>query len=99
MTKNFMELIKEYEITIPLIQRDYAQGRDKEKTKANNFLNAILKGVQDGLTLDFIYGKENKEENKFIPLDGQQRLTTLLLIHWYVSLEDKHIAILKQTTS
>jgi len=86
-----MELINEYEITIPLIQRDYAQGRDKEKAKANNFLNAILEGTEVGLNLDFVYGKANIEEKDFIPLDGQQRLTTLLLIHWYVSLEDEYV--------
>ena len=40
-TKTFLELIKDYKIIIPLIQRDYAQGREKEKNKAEKFLEAI----------------------------------------------------------
>ena len=33
---NFWELLKEHNIVIPIIQRDYAQGRkDKEKTRDN----------------------------------------------------------------
>jgi len=94
MTKNFKELISEYKIIIPLIQRDYAQGREKETEKANNFLDAILKGTKEDLNIDFIYGKIDEEKN-FIPLDGQQRLTTLLLIHWFVSLEDTYIETLQ----
>ena len=99
MTKNFKELISEYKIIIPLIQRDYAQGREDEKTKANNFLEAILKGTKNGLNLDFIYGKIETDENgckNFIPLDGQQRLTTLLLIYWFVSLEDEYLQDLQK---
>ncbi len=89
MSKNFIELINEYEIIIPLIQRDYAQGRKEETANANKFLNAIHKGLKNGLNLDFIYGET--KENKFIPLDGQQRLTTLFLLHWYASLEHNYI--------
>ena len=35
------------------------------------------------LKLDFIYGAY--ERGKMNPLDGQQRLTTLWLLHWYVA--------------
>lgn len=76
-------------IEIPIIQRDYAQGREtKEVTRIrNNFVDAILKslngGSEDAIKLDFVYG--NIEEGKLIPLDGQQRLTTLFLLHWYVA--------------
>ena len=41
-TKNFLELIKDYKIIIPLIQRDYAQGREKEKNKAENIFRLII---------------------------------------------------------
>ncbi|MDO9267081.1 MAG: DUF262 domain-containing protein [Sulfurimonas sp.] len=91
MTKNFLELIKAYKITIPLIQRDYAQGREEEKSKANNFLSSIVDGTKTGLNLDFIYGKVDEEKKEFLPLDGQQRLTTLLLLHWFTSLENEYI--------
>lgn len=33
------------------------------------------------INLDFIYG--NLDGDTFLPLDGQQRLTTLFLLHWY----------------
>jgi hypothetical protein len=89
-TKTFLELIKDYKIIIPLIQRDYAQGREKEKNKAEKFLEAIRNGCKSKLNLDFVYGKRDKENKIFIPLDGQQRLTTLFLIHWYLSLENDY---------
>lgn len=73
-------------ITIPRIQRSYAQGRtDAHAVKTRDrFLSAIQKGMgADGLTLDFIYG--NIQNGQLIPLDGQQRLTTLWLLHWYAA--------------
>lgn len=71
-------------ITIPRIQRAYAQGRsDAHAVKTRErFLSAIHAGlINNGLTLDFIYG--NIQNGQLIPLDGQQRLTTLWLLHWY----------------
>ena len=72
-------------IEIPIIQRDYAQGREKEEKKRNRFLEALLKAINSdkGITLDFIYG--SVIDNKLVPLDGQQRLTTLFLLHWYAA--------------
>lgn len=72
-------------IEIPIIQRDYAQGREKEEKKRNRFLEALLKAVNSdkGITLDFIYG--SVIDKKLVPLDGQQRLTTLFLLHWYAA--------------
>ena len=72
-------------IEIPIIQRDYAQGREKEEKKRNRFLEALLKAVNSdkGITLDFTYG--SVIDKKLIPLDGQQRLTTLFLLHWYAA--------------
>lgn len=84
-------------VLIPRIQRAYAQGRtDKRTTKTRKtFLNAIHNALKEGkpLMLDFIYGniKEDKPEEglqkpgSLIPLDGQQRLTTLFLLHWYAA--------------
>ncbi len=90
-TKTFLELIKDYKIIIPLIQRDYAQGREKEINKAEKFLKAIKNGCASKLNLDFVYGERDEVNKIFIPLDGQQRLTTLFLIHWYLSLCNCHI--------
>lgn len=75
------------EIEIPIIQRDYAQGRifDNVKRIRSRFLEAIYNSLANHsrLTLDFVYGEV--KDKKFIPLDGQQRLTTLFLLHWYAA--------------
>lgn len=95
-TINFIQLLKDYNVVIPPIQRDYAQGRQNGKIPyiRNRFLNAIfevLSGKKGApLNLDFIYGyvvdekRDNKDIKNFKPLDGQQRLTTVFLLHWYV---------------
>ena len=74
-------------IEIPLIQRDYAQGRPDSTTEEirRNFLEVLLGAVagDEPVGLDFIYGRV--DNGVFHPLDGQQRLTTLFLIHWYVA--------------
>lgn len=77
-------------IKIPKIQRDYAQGREVEKTIRSRFLNAIfnhLVSEKETMDLDFIYGslKVFDKKNYFTPLDGQQRITTLFLLNWYVA--------------
>ena len=88
---SFIELLKQYDkILIPKVQRDYAQGRsDKKSTDVrNNFLDDLFNS-ENGLKLDFIFGTReyreiaNKKEYCFIRLDGQQRLTTLFLLHLY----------------
>lgn len=134
-TYTFWSLINEHRIEVPIIQRDYAQGRkDKKATQIREtFISAIINSLEEpkSLQLDFIYGKvsgkvdiEKVEKNRkaitnllksvqsysenleidikyeildyqqdsafqlntsFIPLDGQQRLTTLFLLHWYLS--------------
>ena len=134
--KTFWEVIQENQIEIPVIQRDYAQGRlnDRVNQIREDFVEALTKALlnenKEALHLDFVYGRiqgkdqefilaRNKEavENvlkavqgyagtlnmnigvnishkedeskaltsrKLIPLDGQQRLTTLFLLHWYI---------------
>ncbi len=76
-----------YRIEIPLIQRDYAQGRIGESVARirADFLNVLHGAVTTGrsLGLDFVYG--DVKEGTFRPLDGQQRLTTLFLLHWYLA--------------
>jgi len=86
---SFWELITGIDrIEIPIIQRDYAQGRDSEKTNKirQTFLKSLINAItkdNGSLELDFVYG--NIENNVFQPLDGQQRLTTLFLLHWYIA--------------
>lgn len=81
----------DFRIEIPKIQRDYAQGRPKEETVRAKFLSALFTYLKEGSPnrdLDFIYGNirnDQSEGKAFIPLDGQQRLTTLFLLHWYLA--------------
>jgi len=136
--QTYWQLIDDNRIEIPVIQRDYAQGREEDRITALRkvFVSDILKAISgkgDELHLGFIYGKvdgkdkyqerlrnkraienilnavegyaqhldmrieskinsdidsKNDDSNlpTFTPLDGQQRLTTLYLIHWYLSL-------------
>lgn len=74
-------------IEIPIIQRDYAQGRDVPAVKVirDGFLDALVTAVTGGepISLDFVYGEI--EDGTLRPLDGQQRLTTLFLLHWYIA--------------
>lgn len=81
--KSFYELISSKNIQIPIIQRDYAQGRERNIEICKEFLLTIKESIVSGIpiNLDFVYG--NDIGDTFQPLDGQQRLTTLFLLHWY----------------
>jgi hypothetical protein len=76
-------------IEIPIFQRDYAQGRDDPLVQVirEDFLDVLVTAVSGGepAGLDFVYGEV--EDGTFRPLDGQQRLTTLFLLHWYVAVQ------------
>lgn len=101
MITNFETVIKKHQVQIPIIQRDYAQGRDDPKTSEIRtlFLEAISETLSTNkpLHLDFIYG--SIKNNKFIPLDGQQRLTTLFLLYWYFGKKaNKDVAFLGNFT-
>ena len=80
---SFWGLLSKYFIQIPIIQRDYAQGRITEDVEAirHGFLENLFIAISnnDNLDFDFIYGTI-KGDNILEPLDGQQRLTTLFLL-------------------
>lgn len=82
---SFNDLLKQGKLRIPKIQRDYAQGRQSQKVDEIRkvFVHTLLlvvKGKRPATELDFVYG--SNQRNAFEPLDGQQRLTTLFLLHW-----------------
>lgn len=82
---SFWQLLDEHEVVIPVLQRDYAQGRKGKEDLRNRFLCNIkdsLCNIKE-LKLDFVYG--SVENGQMSPLDGQQRLTTLWLLHWFVA--------------
>jgi hypothetical protein len=99
----FCDLFNKFtRVQIPIIQRDYAQGRPGQEELRNEFLGAIKdaldKTVGDPtlpLDLDFVYGSgfgsNGSSEDSFAPLDGQQRLTTLFLLHWYLAWKDEQV--------
>ncbi len=92
---SFWQLIQEKTIRIPNYQREYAQGRDNPRAKLirTGFVNSLYDSIktEEPIELDFIFGgkesdntDKNKQDNFFSPVDGQQRLTILFLLHWYV---------------
>ena len=84
---SFWKLLNDKKIVIPIIQRDYAQGREGREFLRERFLGQLFDALKDNATplvLDFVYG--SVEGDTFYPLDGQQRLTTLWLLHWYLAL-------------
>lgn len=104
----FWKLLSEKKIVIPIIQRDYAQGREDKAYIRKNFLTQLGRSLFNGenTELDFIYGTEYRikttEEGETVvmhPLDGQQRLTTLWLMHWYVAYKSGILAqpVVKET--
>lgn len=107
----FWELCEKYaKIEVPIIQRDYAQGRETPEIQIlrNKFVNDFLIAsllANEKIELDFVYGSiltEQEEEQKkkiFIPLDGQQRLTTLFLLHVFIAIKEGRLTEVKDTLS
>lgn len=133
-TKSFYEIISKHIIEVPIIQREYAQGRTTKKVNyiRKRFVTDLVKTITENseIHLGFVYGKIEGKESlrrkilnreavnsileavkfyannlelkinaniedtefestnqailKFVPLDGQQRLTTLYILCWYL---------------
>lgn len=91
MTKiSFRNMLRSSDIAtieIPIIQRDFAQGRQNIEVKRirRSFLDVLKQALtgEEEISLDFVYG--DTKDGCFIPLDGQQRLTSLYLLHWYLA--------------
>ena len=93
---SFWDLINYCPIVIPQVQRDYAYGRSDDK--AVKVLGIILSAMHGALVeekdenavplaMDFVYGSKDNTLG-ITPLDGQQRLTTLFLLHLYASIKE-----------
>lgn len=77
------ELLKDHQIIIPAMQREYAEGRSNEKTNIKEILTLYrdyFGGTKNSYSLDFVYGTIN-QNNELIVIDGQQRVTTLFLLY------------------
>ena len=95
----FWMLINEYEIKIPIMQRDYAQGRVSESVTAirtellDSIFNALIN--EENMDFDFVYG--TLKNGILYPLDGQQRLTTFYLLHWYLACKEGYIKAARES--
>ena len=85
--QTLLKMLEKHEIVIPIIQRDYAQGRENNNVVEirENFIKDIFSKLIDNqrLKLSFIYGTE--EGTQYIPYDGQQRLTLVYLLMLYLT--------------
>ncbi|UKI17806.1 MAG: hypothetical protein L6V80_06700 [Bacteroidales bacterium] len=69
MSKNndkvsFWKLLNDKKIVIPIIQRDYAQGREGKEFLRERFLGQLFDALKDNanpLVLDFVYGSVEKQ--------------------------------------
>ena len=85
---SFWGLITNSLIQVPNYQREYAQGRNNRRAELirNGFVTSLYGSIKNNepLELDFIFGgkeSDDKDNNSFNPVDGQQRLTILFLLH------------------
>ena len=88
--KTLWDLLDKHPVVIPKIQRDYAQGREKQISKLKSLLAKVIEKInaEDTYNLDYVYGafcEDASGKKRFSVLDGQQRITTLWLLHWYIS--------------
>lgn len=83
--------VKVSQVIIPKIQRPYAQGRlDGVCTYVRNtLLNEMFANfkTEDIFDFNFIYGIVRPSNDEYVMelLDGQQRMTTLFLVYWYIA--------------
>lgn len=77
-------------VVVPKIQRAYAQGREGAKNIRSLFVDELFNALDTDtqIELSFVYGSKVTSENgvsRFELLDGQQRVTTLVLLHWFLA--------------
>ena len=86
----FYSEVKDYQIQVPYYQRDYAQGRI-DGGRIDNirqvFVEELFQALINGTIchLGLVFGSYDDNHKVFIAVDGQQRLTTTFLLHWYIA--------------
>lgn len=82
-------------VVVPKIQRAYAQGRKSEENIRMQFCDELFTTLENGdsIELSFVYGSKVVEQDgkgiRFELLDGQQRITTLVLLYWFLACASK----------
>ena len=75
--KNIYNLLTKYNFVVPEIQREYVWGNNKSVVET--FVIDLAKGLAKGdVNIGFLYSYKNGSEYHII--DGQQRLTTIILL-------------------
>ena len=86
---NFYKLISCKNIVIPIIQRDYVQGKTTSKINGirKGLICDMIQSLEHATKIDFqyIYGIY-KEGEWYLPIDGQQRLTSMFLFTWGIAI-------------
>lgn len=94
---NFYIEINEYNIHVPYYQRDYAQGRT-DGGRIDNirrvFVEELFKATngKEICHLGLVFGSYDEHNKVFIAVDGQQRLTTVFLLYWYVAWRENKLS-------
>lgn len=84
--KNIAELLNDYTLVVPEIQREYVWGSNKQILI--QFLENMNNKLKDGeCNIGFLYSYTSGSE-KYI-IDGQQRFTSVILLLYYLSLNGK----------
>ena len=74
------------ELIIPEIQRDYVWGNNEIVLR--RFLNNIFNNNKKELDIGFFYEyKVYQNKEIYALIDGQQRITTLVLLYWYLGVD------------
>lgn len=89
LPNHLFALLNRYRVVIPGIQRHYVQGGNSPRAAEvrKNFIRELFKACDEGrdVQLHFIYGPVGAGGDCFIPVDGQQRLTTLWLLARFIA--------------
>lgn len=81
--------LREFDIYVPDYQRDYAQGR-VDNGRIDNIREVFVTELYDAVCngnrchTGLVYGSYDDGKKVFVAVDGQQRMTTVFLFHWYI---------------
>ena len=84
--KTFIDILKNENIIVPEIQREYVWGSEENIENCKKLLNDIIDNTENNYNIGFLYSYE--KDNKVYLIDGQQRFTTLYLTLLYLSVKE-----------